>query len=56
MPLSSNEIRHRAVQFAHHWAGTRSEAAEKQTFWNEVFDVFGRSAFGDCLNGKSRCL
>jgi hypothetical protein len=25
----------------HNWAGTRSKAAEKQTFWNEFFDVFG---------------
>ena len=41
MPLSWNEIRHRAIQFAHNWTGTRSEAAEKQTFWNEFFDVFG---------------
>jgi hypothetical protein len=41
MPLSWNEIRHRAIQFAHNWSGTRSEAAEKQTFWNEFFDVFG---------------
>ena len=41
MPLSWNEIRHRAIQFAHNWAGTRSEAAEKQTFWNDFFDVFG---------------
>src|ERR1017187_1309193 len=41
MPLSWNEIRHRAIQFAHNWAGTRSEAAEKQSFWNEFFDVFG---------------
>jgi hypothetical protein len=41
MPLSWNEIRHRAIQFAHNWAGTRSAAAEKQTFWNEFFAVFG---------------
>jgi hypothetical protein len=41
MPLSWNEIRHRAIQFAHNWASPRSEAAEKQTFWNEFFDVFG---------------
>jgi hypothetical protein len=41
MPLSWNEIRHRAIQFAHNWTGTRNEAAEKQTFWNEFFDVFG---------------
>lgn len=41
MLLSWNEIRHRAIQFAHNWAGTWSEAAEKQIFWNEFFDVFG---------------
>ena len=41
MPLSWNEIRHRAIQFALNWTGTRSEAAEKQTFWNEFFDLFG---------------
>jgi len=41
MPHSWNGICHRAIQFAHNWAGTRSEAAEKQTFWNEYFDVFG---------------
>jgi hypothetical protein len=35
MPLSWNEIRHRAIQFAHNWAGTRRKAAEKQTFWSE---------------------
>ncbi len=40
MPLSRNEIRHRAIQFAHNWARTRSEATEKQTFWNEFFGVF----------------
>jgi hypothetical protein len=41
MPLSWNEIRHRVIQFAHNRAGTRSQAAEKQTFWNECFDAFG---------------
>ena len=41
MPLSWNEIRHRAIQFGHDWAGTRSEAAEKQTFWNEyLFSLY----------------
>jgi hypothetical protein len=41
MPISWNEIRHNAIRFAHDWAGARSEAAEKQTFWNEFFVVFG---------------
>ena len=41
MPLSWNEIRHRAIRFAHDWAGARKESADKQTFWNEFFDVFG---------------
>lgn len=41
MPLSWNEIRHRAIAFSKEWAGTRSEQAEKQTYWNEFFNVFG---------------
>jgi hypothetical protein len=41
MPLSWNEIRHRAIAFSKEWAGAKSESAEKQTFWNEFFDVFG---------------
>lgn len=41
MPISWNEIRHNAVQFARNWAGATSEQAEKQTFWNEFFAVFG---------------
>ena len=41
MPLSWNEIRHRAIAFSHEWTGVRSERAEKQTFWNEFFNVFG---------------
>ncbi len=43
MPLSWNEIRHRAIQFSRRWTGTQRESAEKQTFWNEFFDVFGVS-------------
>ena len=43
MPLSWNEIRHNAIQFARDWSGARSESAEKQTFWNEFFAVFGVS-------------
>ncbi len=41
MPLSWNEIRHNAIRFAKDWAGVTREEAEKQTFWNEFFAVFG---------------
>ena len=41
MPLSWNEIRHRAITFSKDWTGVKSESAEKQTFWNEFFNVFG---------------
>ena len=37
MPLSWNEIRHNAIQFARDWSEAKSESAEKQTFWNEFF-------------------
>ncbi len=43
MPISWNEIRQNAIQFSRRWAGARSESAEKQTFWNEFFAVFGIS-------------
>ncbi|MCF7817274.1 MAG: hypothetical protein K9M54_05270 [Kiritimatiellales bacterium] len=39
--LSWNEIRHNAIRFSREWTGEKREAAEKQTFWNEFFDVFG---------------
>jgi hypothetical protein len=41
VPLSWNEIRHRAIAFSKEWTGAKREQAEKQTFWNEFFDVFG---------------
>ena len=43
MPLSWNEIRHRAISFSKDWTGVKSERAEKQTFWNDFFNVFGMS-------------
>ena len=43
MPLSWNEIRHRAIAFSKEWTGAKREQAEKQTFWNEFFNVFGVS-------------
>jgi len=41
MPLSWNEIKDRALRFSREWAGTTSERAESQTFWNEFFAIFG---------------
>jgi hypothetical protein len=41
VPLSWNEIRHRAIAFSKEWTGAKREQAEKQTFWNDFFDVFG---------------
>jgi hypothetical protein len=41
MPLSWNEIRHRAIAFSKEWTCAKREQAEKQTFWNEFFNVFG---------------
>jgi hypothetical protein len=41
MPLSWNEIRHRAIVFSKDWRGVTREVAERQTFWNEFFNVFG---------------
>jgi len=42
MPLSWNEIRHRAIAFSKEWKGEAREAAERQTFWNGFFNVFGK--------------
>ncbi len=41
MAVSWNEIRHNAIRFSRDWAGSHREASEKQTFWNEFFEVFG---------------
>lgn len=41
MPLSWNEIRHNAIRFTKEWKHSSSESADKQTFWNEFFGVFG---------------
>ncbi|MBU0717426.1 MAG: class I SAM-dependent DNA methyltransferase [Planctomycetes bacterium] len=43
MPLSWNEIRQRAIAFSRDWQDATDERAEAQTFWNEFFQVFGRS-------------
>ena len=36
-----NEIRDRAYRFAMEWADATAEEPDKQTFWNEFFEVFG---------------
>jgi hypothetical protein len=41
MPLSWNEIRHSANAFSREWQGEPSEAAERQSFWNDFCHVFG---------------
>ena len=41
MPISWNEIRQNAIGFTREWAGSTREASDKQTFWNEFFQVFG---------------
>ncbi|MFZ4683758.1 MAG: type IIL restriction-modification enzyme MmeI, partial [Terrimicrobiaceae bacterium] len=39
--LSWTEVRERAIRFSRTWTDATSERADKQTFWNEFFDVFG---------------
>ena len=41
MPLSWNEIKHRAITFGNEWKDETRESAERQSFWNEFFHVFG---------------
>jgi hypothetical protein len=39
--LTLNEVRARALAFSKEWKGEKSESAEKQSFWNEFFNIFG---------------
>jgi hypothetical protein len=43
MPISWNEIKDRALKFSREWEGESRERAEKDSFWNDFFDVFGIS-------------
>jgi hypothetical protein len=43
MALSWNEIKDRALKFSNEWADESKERAEKDSFWNEFFNVFGIS-------------
>lgn len=41
MALSWNEIKDRAHHFTKEWEGETRERAEKDTFWNDFFNIFG---------------
>ncbi len=43
MAISWNEIKNRALQFSKEWIDETRERAEKDTFWNDFFNVFGIS-------------
>jgi type I restriction-modification system DNA methylase subunit len=43
MALSWNEIKDKALKFSREWANESKERAEKDSFWNDFFDVFGIS-------------
>lgn len=43
MALSWNEIANRTVKFIKDWKDVKSEKSEKDTFWNEFFNIFGIS-------------
>jgi type I restriction-modification system DNA methylase subunit len=45
MPISWNEIKTRAVTFTNKWKEESKERAEKDSFWNDFFDVFGISRY-----------
>jgi hypothetical protein len=41
MPISLNEIRRRAIEFAKEWENESSEDAEAKSFWDGFFSVMG---------------
>jgi hypothetical protein len=41
MAISWNEIKDRALRFSKEWEGEKRERAEKDTFWNDFFHVYG---------------
>ena len=43
MALSWNEIKDRALKFSKEWANESKERAEKDSFWNDFFNIFGIS-------------
>ena len=43
MALSWNEIKDRGLKFSKNWEGESKERAEKDSFYNDFFNVFGLS-------------
>ncbi|MDQ6988612.1 MAG: hypothetical protein Q9M19_01925, partial [Mariprofundaceae bacterium] len=43
MAFSWNEIKDRALKFSKEWEGESRERAEKDSFWNDFFHIFGIS-------------
>ena len=41
MPLSWNEIKHKALAFSKHWADAANEDSEAKPFWIAFFEIFG---------------
>ena len=41
MPISWNEIKHRAMNFSREWESESRERSEAQSFWNAFFNIFG---------------
>ncbi len=41
MKISQSEIRNNAIRFAHDWKDAQSERADAQSFWTELFAVYG---------------
>ena len=42
MPLSWNEIKHRAITFSKEWKDETREEAEAKSFWDAFSHVFGQ--------------
>ena len=44
--INWEKIRARATKFVEQWRGETSETAEAQSFWNDFFEIFGRTRRG----------
>jgi hypothetical protein len=42
VPLSWNEIKHRAISFSKEWQDETREEAEAKSFWDAFFHAFGQ--------------
>ena len=43
MPLSWNEIKHKALAFSKRWADAVNEDSEAKPFWIDFFEIFGNT-------------